>query len=170
MTLGEEICGLYLQFIKECDFVKYNIKPGKKQEEIDVIAIDLNRKIIYVCEVATHIKGLNYGSGEKDAVYNKIITKFLAASEYSSTSYKNYQLEFMLWAPKISKDKYSNKYKQIHDAMDTLLSKNKIDVKLIVNEKYAENLSLLKNYARSKTSKFESGVMRLYQIEKSCNL
>ncbi len=61
MNIGEEICGEWLRHVKGCDFVQYNVKPRAEQGEIDVVGIDLARRIVYACEVAVHlITGLQY--------------------------------------------------------------------------------------------------------------
>jgi len=55
--MGEYVVGTYLKLIKGCQHVLYNVRAGK-QGEIDVVGLDLRRRIVYICEVKTHIKGL----------------------------------------------------------------------------------------------------------------
>jgi hypothetical protein len=58
---GEEIVGEYLKAILNCDFVEYNLHTPDIQGEIDVVGINAENKIVYICEVATHlITGLQY--------------------------------------------------------------------------------------------------------------
>ena len=58
---GEEIVGEYLKYFLGCDFIEYNLYTPDVQGEIDVVGINPKNKIVYICEVATHlVTGLQY--------------------------------------------------------------------------------------------------------------
>ncbi len=58
---GEEIVGEYLKYFLGCDFVEYNLYTPDVQGEIDVVGINPKNKVVYICEVATHlVTGLQY--------------------------------------------------------------------------------------------------------------
>lgn len=63
--IGEYVVGAYLQLKLDCDVVDYNARPpgGGLQglEELDVIGLNLKTRTAYLCEVTTHIRGLQYG-------------------------------------------------------------------------------------------------------------
>jgi len=170
MTLGEEICGNYLQFILGCDFVKYNVRTGNKQEEIDVIGIKLAEKKLFVCEVATHTSGFSYGSGGQNDVDNKISKKFNACINYIDNEFLEFDYELMLWTPKLTTKVNTSIRGQLNKAVKSIESRKGKIVKIICNEEYAQKLVELKEYARNQSHNHDSTIMRIYQIEKSCGL
>ena len=63
-TPGEELVGEYLRHIHGCEFVQYNLQTPDVQGQIDVIAINISERLLYVCEVAIHlVTGLLYVKG-----------------------------------------------------------------------------------------------------------
>jgi hypothetical protein len=68
--VGEYLVGAYLQLIERCDFVQYNVRPPhgrmKGLGELDVVGFNFATKTAYICEVTTHIGGLNYGDGNHE--------------------------------------------------------------------------------------------------------
>ena len=74
---GEHIVGQYLQLIKKCDFVQYNLQTKTVQGEIDVVGINSEKREVYVCEVATHLEtGLQYTKDNRPNNVQKLISKF----------------------------------------------------------------------------------------------
>ena len=67
--IGEYIVGAYLAIIADCPFVQYNVRaPGGGLDglnELDVVGLNVDTGTAYLCEVATHLDGLNYGSGQR---------------------------------------------------------------------------------------------------------
>lgn len=53
---GEEVVGSYLRRVLDCDFVDHNPSTKFTQGEIDVIGINSSKKIVYICEVVTHLE------------------------------------------------------------------------------------------------------------------
>ena len=70
--MGEYLVGAYLKLIKNCDFVEYNVRrPGGKLaglNELDVMGLDFKNKTAYLCEVTTHLDGLQYKSGKRTTI------------------------------------------------------------------------------------------------------
>lgn len=110
MNIGEEICGSYLKYVKQCDFVDYNINTTNShvgQGEIDVIGINQANKIVYVCEVAVHIAtGLQYTKDNKPNVYNKVSEKFQRDIKYVIDKFPNYRIVPMFWSPIVKGEFY----------------------------------------------------------------
>ena len=98
-NLGEEICGEYLKYINKCEFVTYNVTNPDIQGEIDVIGINLESKIIYVCEVAIHTSGLQYVKNNRPDDYNRFINKFNKDISYAKEYFPDYKIKPMLWSP-----------------------------------------------------------------------
>ena len=60
---GELLVGSYLRLVEGCELVTYNQRSHEEGEqmEIDVIGVDnaeAGEQIVYICEVVTHIDGL----------------------------------------------------------------------------------------------------------------
>ena len=70
--MGELVVGAYLKEVLGCDFVDYNVRPPggglAGQHELDVLGLHFGDGIAFLCEVATHLDGLNYGSGNQDTL------------------------------------------------------------------------------------------------------
>ena len=76
LEIGESLVGSYLRYVEGCSVVVYNVQC-EDQGEIDVVGLDLNRDddTVTVCEVATHLEGMLYGTGNDTtlvAMRNKI--------------------------------------------------------------------------------------------------
>ncbi|MGR3715214.1 MAG: hypothetical protein ACU0B1_00535 [Thermohalobaculum sp.] len=63
--MGEFLVGAYLRLIKLCDVVDYNARPpGGGLDglgELDVIGLSFKDNKAYLCEVTTHLDGLQIG-------------------------------------------------------------------------------------------------------------
>ncbi len=167
---GEHLVGQYLQNIKGCDFVQYNLQTEFVQGEIDVVAINSNKKEIYICEVATHLEtGLQYTKDNKPDNINRFVNKFKKNVIYSTENFKDYKCHFMLWSPIIKIPRKENaKVNQINDLhiiKEKILEDFNIEVELIYNEKYLDCINELRNIAKNTTSAMTSSIMRFLQIE-----
>lgn len=168
-NIGEELVGSYLQVIKGCDFVHYNYYTPDVQGEIDVIGLDMRRKIIYVCEVAIHlITGLQYVKAAQPDNVNRLISKFQKDIDFAFKYFADYTKVFMLWSPIVKLARTGSKHCQHRDVQtikETLKQSRDIDLQLIVNEKFKECLDELKIYAAMETKELKSPVLRLLQID-----
>lgn len=164
MNIGEELTGAYLKYIKHCDFIEYNIKDSDLDSgEIDVAGIVVDEKTVYFCEVAIHLTtGLQYDSNKAENT-KKIYKKFDRASKYATKKYRGYTHKFQLWSPVVKKTGTTSQMDSLQDAVE-MLNKEGIEVDLIINEKYAETIEQLSDYAKKQTTAFENPAMRMLQI------
>ena len=100
--MGEYVVGAYLKLELGCDFVEYGVRPplgGQEgQSEFDVVGFDFRSSTAYLCEVATHVCGLNYG-GNRETV-RKINAKHERQRDYAAGYLRNFDhVRFMLWSP-----------------------------------------------------------------------
>ncbi len=75
----------------------------------------------------------------------------------------------MLWSPIIKKSSESSKHNQFRDLEEigkNIRDKYKIDVEFIVNNKFAECLDELWDYAAIETKELKSPVLRFMQVDK----
>ena len=73
---GEHLVGQYLKEIEKCDFVEYNLQTKSRQGEIDVVGINSSKNIVYICEVATHLQGLQYVKNNQPDNFDRFMKKF----------------------------------------------------------------------------------------------
>lgn len=169
MNLGEELVAAYLEHIKGCEFVQKNLYTPDVQGEIDVVGIDLERKALYVCEVAIHLQtGLQYVKERKPNNVAKITDKFSKDIDYANKYFPDYEKHFMLWTPVIKKTKKTTKHSQERDLAEienNILSKFGVDIEFIINEEFLSCLDELREYAGRETKALQSPVLRLLQIE-----
>jgi hypothetical protein len=154
--MGEYIVGAYLKIFKECNFVDYNVRlPGggrKGLNELDVVGLDVKKKIAYLCEVATHIKGLSYGKNTKNTV-KKIKTKYERHKEYADKYLSNFPNPcFMFWSPVVPKGNITTELEKVNG------------LELVINEKYAQCIDELREKAKKLTNDVGNPFFRTLQI------
>lgn len=156
--IGEYFVGAYLEHIKNCDVVIYNVKDHSKtgliaQNEVDVLGLSLSTKRAYLCEVKTHITGFN-PTGRTNRV-QLISNQFLAMQNYSTTKLGGFESEFMFWAPKVT-----------HKSLLVEISKNYNTSNIVINTQYKSAVEELIKFAAKHTSNFENPFLRTLQIAK----
>ncbi len=115
--VGEYVVGAWLQEVASCSVVTYNVRPPNRgtsrQAEFDVIGFDFENRIAYMCEVATHLGGLNYGNGYQHTI-NRIQKKFDRQREYATDHLGNFdEHKFMLWAPNVPRGTLTDRLGEI---------------------------------------------------------
>lgn len=169
-NLGEEICGEYLKYILKCEFITYNVKIPSVQGEIDVVGINLEKKLIYVCEVAVHTSGLGYSRNNQPDDYGRFVAKFQKDIGYAKKYFPDYLIQPMIWSPivKISgqKAKY-NTATELERVVQYIQNEHQLSLDLVINESFHAAIEKLKEYTDTETSEFKSSVMRMFQIQRN---
>lgn len=175
LNFGEQFVSSYLQYVRKCDFTRTNVHTGS-QGEIDVIAVNLEDQKVYVCEVAIHIRGLQYAKENRINNIKKLIDKFSIDIEYANKNFHKYKHHFMFWSPIV----LPAAEQHLEEVKKNIQKKYNIDIEYIINKKFHECLEDLRRYATKEdptaeepiknlkelsTKKFECPIMRLMQIE-----
>ncbi len=151
---GEYIVGAYLQHFFECDVVQYNVRPpgGGIQglSELDVVGLNLRDKLAYLCEVTTHISGLQYGTYEKTV--KKVADKHKAQKKYAKKRLREFQPKFMFWSPVVPKGPLAEKLRQI------------TGLEVVINEDFTAKVEELRKVARTTKHATGNPFMRTLQI------
>ena len=170
MNFGEELCGEWLRHIRGCEFIQYNLRTTKKQGEIDVIGLNLVEKVVYICEVAVHLQGLQYvREGRTDNV-RKLVEKFEKDIQWANDNFpkETYSRVFMLWSP-IVKDRpdseSNNQMGHVQEVIETARTSWKVDIVPMVNASFLKAIDDLRDFAGRQTKELDSPVMRLLQVE-----
>jgi len=166
---GEHLVGQYLKLIKKCDFVEYNLQTKFAQGEIDVVGINSGDKKIYICEVATHLGGLQYVKDNQPDNVKRFISKFEKNIEYAKQNFTEYECDYMLWSPIIripkKQDAKHNQEQDLKDIKAHFQDKLNVEIELVYNQKYLDCINELRKEARKTTQEMASPIMRFLQIE-----
>lgn len=170
-NVGEEMVGAYLQAIRGCGFVQYNVPTGKGQGEIDVLGLDFKNRAVYVCEVAVHLTtGLMYVDPKTKQPCNveRLTAKFAKDLEYADAQFPEFEHVLMFWSPVVKSAGPKAKHNQVLDVeqvCEAVRRLHGVEVEVVINHRFRECLKQLKKYAGSKTVELKSPVLRLLQIE-----
>lgn len=166
---GEEITGEYLKVILSCDFVEYNLYTPDTQGEIDVVGINAKEKIVYICEVATHlVTGLQYVKNKQPENVARFQRKFRKNIEYANKYFDGYEKRFMLWSPVVKNQGPNAKHNQLRDIKEIQESLNLefgVNIEAVINDEYVQCLQKLREFAAKETKELKSPILRLMQIE-----
>lgn len=99
--IGEYIVGAYLQLRLDCDVVDYNVRPPggglPGLEELDVVGLNLKTRTAYLCEVTTHIRGLQYGAQRE--TMERVRKKYHRQEQYGAKYLSDFSRQHMFWSP-----------------------------------------------------------------------
>lgn len=154
--MGEYLVGAYLKVVEECEFVDYNVRPPggghRGLDELDVIGFSFHKGTAYLCEVVTHIRGLDYGKGYEDTV-ERVRVKLAKQRQYATENLPT-QLgkhAFMLWSPVVPKG--------LRERLEGITG-----LELIINQEYTRRVDELRDQARKITHDVGNPAFRLLQI------
>jgi hypothetical protein len=122
------VVGAYLKLKLNCDFVDFNVRPPeggvRGLGELDVIGLDFSGNTAYLCEVTTHLGGLEYGKGYDDSAL-RVRKKHKRQREYAEENLGNFaHKRYMFWAPRVPKEKLTALLAEIEG------------LELVINEAY----------------------------------
>ena len=157
--IGESIVGAYLRHVRKCDLVLYNEHTGANQGEIDVIGIRSGKQPeVWLCEVATHIRGLQYGTFAQQN--KKISDKVKQAKDFADRIFDAHQHHIELWSPYVPAG-------QVTAWMEDFAAEQKtksVDVAFVINDDYTEKVQQLIDLARKNHSTTGEPAFRMLQI------
>jgi hypothetical protein len=153
--MGEYVVGAYLRLCEHCDVVDYNARSPKSGleglSEIDVVGLRFADHTAFICEVATHLDGLNYGSYGETA--KRVLAKYERQRRHSSDHLSMFTTtQFMLWAPRVPVGALTQRLAQANGLV------------VVTNEDYAKRVLELRRIARSTTRDIGNPFFRALQI------
>lgn len=143
----------YLRLCETCDVVDYNARSSKKGleglGEIDVIGLRFSDQTAFLCEVATHLDGLNYGDG----TIERIRSKLKHQRSYASSSLSSFKVHrFMLWSPRVAVGAKTTALAGIHG------------LELVINGEYTARVKQLRSLASQTTKDIGNPFFRSLQL------
>jgi len=181
---GELLVGSYLRLVEGCELVMYNQRSQEQgdQLEIDVIGVDNTQqgeRVVYTCEVVTHIDGLlypgtptsdrwaDYGNDGYQHTLERLWEKFTADREYVTELFDpdNYSFIFQLWSPVVRGNR-DEQYllKGLYDMADEFQDETGAELDLVINEEYTERIEALREIAAQTEKDYGELGFRILQI------
>ncbi len=153
--VGEYLVGAYLQLVDQCDFVQYNIRPPhgglEGLGELDVVGFNFASRTAYLCEVTTHIKGLNYASNTETV--KKLTEKHERQRAYALKYLTNFEKRvFQFWSPVVPVGYMTQELAKLPE------------LELIINQEYTGRMRTLQKLAASISYDAGNPAFRLLQI------
>lgn len=154
--MGEYVVGAYLKMVLGCDHVGFNVRPPgggiKGLGEFDVVGMHFGSATAYLCEVATHISGLNYGKGNKEAP-EKVIAKLRRQRDYARECLPLFNNQvFMFWSPNVPRGAMTDELSKIEG------------LQLFINQTYTQAVDQLRTEARKTKADTGNPFFRALQI------
>ncbi|MDS0280563.1 hypothetical protein [Haloarcula onubensis] len=181
---GELLVGSYLRLVEGCELVMYNQRSQKQgdQLEIDVIGVDSTEqgeRVVYTCEVVTHIDGLHYsgtpdtdrwveyGNGDYQHTLERLWRKFNSDREYVTDLFDadDYSFVFQFWSPVVRGNR-DEKYllAGLYDMADEFQDETGAELELVINEEYTERIEALRERAGQTEKDYGELGFRILQI------
>jgi hypothetical protein len=153
--MGEYVVGAYLRHRLKCDFVGYNIRPPSEGleglAELDVVGLKFAVSEAYLCEVTTHLDGLQYGTYE--TTVKKVKDKVDRQKIYAEKNLQHFKtIHFMLWSPVVRKGVLTDALSEI-DGLE-----------LVINQEYTRRVQELQEAAKTTTRDTGNPFFRVLQL------
>jgi len=88
--MGEYLVGAYLELVKGCEIISYNVRSHEKGlkglVELDFVGLNLKQNTAFLCEVVTHLGGLIYGGREE--TIRRIFKKYEKQRTYAKKKFE----------------------------------------------------------------------------------
>lgn len=156
MDIGESLVGSYFKYVEGCKIVVYNCQMD--EGEIDVIALDQAGEQVYLCEVATHLRGMLYGNGN-NATLARVEHKIQRALRFAAQNFPERTCVFMLWSPVVSRGLAEG-----FARLASSFAAQGVEVQFIINKEYTARIKRLREVARENIKLTDEPAFRLLQI------
>jgi hypothetical protein len=155
MDLGESLVGAYMRHIERCSIVLYNSFFAGQQGEVDVIAVRPGQpRVVYMCEVTTHICGM----ASKTAL--NVPSKLKRLLDFAEQTFPDEQYRFQWWSPYVSEGATTKAFAQL----TAVWAKQGRSLEFIVNDEYTRRVSQLVEHASKNSSTTNEPAYRMLQI------
>jgi len=153
--IGEYLVGAYLKLVEKCDVIDYNVRPpGGGIEglgELDVIGLNFKTQSATICEVTTHICGLQYGTNLETVT--RIRAKHVRQKQYAKQYLKSFgNIQYQFWSPVVAVGFITENLSQVKT------------LELVINGEYKRRFEMLQRLAGTETHDTRNPVFRVLQI------
>jgi hypothetical protein len=155
--IGESLVGAYMRYIEGCPIVLYNSFLAQ-QGEVDVVAVKPSqpgsRREVFLCEVTTHIQGLN----TKTTL--RLRDKLARLREFAAVTFPDEQHRYQWWSLVVAKSATTTMF----DELCTESAGEGGSLEFVINEEYTRRIGKLVEYARQNPSATSEPAHRMLQI------
>jgi Holliday junction resolvase-like predicted endonuclease len=152
--MGEYLVGAYLKLVRGFNVVDYNTRPPggglNGLGELDVIAFNFTSREVCLCEVTTHLDGLQIGPNA-DFTIRKISAKHQRQRSYAQSYLADFKPRYMFWSPRV-RPQLAAKLESIEG------------LELYINDKYTAAVDELRVKASTSKADANNPAFRLLQI------
>ncbi len=158
MDLGESLVAAYMRHVRCCDVVLTNVHLSSVQGELDVVGVRPDKpQRVWLCEVTTHIRGMNNPASRP--ARQRVKEKVLRASKFAKDVFPQAEHRFEVWSPRVRPGVLVELQAGIDD-----LGPHDLHVELITNDAYTARIQKLVEKARDNPSTTGEDAFRLLQI------
>ena len=161
MDVGESLVGAYLRHVAECDVVTYNTYFADRQGEVDVVGIkNGSPRTVWLCEVTTHIGGMQIVRKGKNATSEVILSKLDRLHAFANTTFPDEHHHFQWWSPRVAVGALTAAMTAIENDWVGLGR----ELRFIINEEYTDCIRELMAHAATNSSTTNEPAYRLLQV------
>lgn len=157
LDIGESLVGSYLRYIENCDFVHYETYD-EGQGELDVLGMRIPDKRVWLCEVAIHLDGLEYGKGYEGS-RDKVQQKIDRAEVLAQRLFSEQQATYEFWTPRVPKGLAA-----MLTELEQSYTARGLDVSMVMNERFTDRINVLRERAARNMKATAEPAYRLLQI------
>jgi hypothetical protein len=157
LDIGESLVGSYLRYIEDCDFVHYETYD-EGQGELDVLGMRLSDKRVWLCEVAIHLGGLEYGKGYAGS-RDKVKQKIDRAEVLAERLFSDQQATYEFWSLRVPKGLAT-----MLEELEAEYKGRGLDVAFIINERFTQRIDQLRERAAKDMKSTAEPAYRLLQV------
>lgn len=160
--LGESLVGAYLRHVVGCQVVIYNSFFAEQQGEVDVVGIRATpgaAREVFLCEVTTHIRGMEIVKNGVDATRTKVPDKLSRLRQFAELTFPGEVHRYQWWSPYV-RSGHATFFEQLTDDWDA----EGRSLQFVINHDYTAALELLLEHAAGNTSTTSEPAYRMLQI------
>lgn len=155
---GESLVGAYLRHVEHCPIVLYNSFFAGQQGEVDVVAVKpgekKNPRIVYLCEVTTHIRGMSAKT------VGKVPAKLERLLQFAQLTFPGEDHRFQWWSPYVRQGAATRRF----DALKAEWEQKQLSLEFVINDEYTRRISQLIDSARANTATTNEPAYRMLQM------
>ncbi len=157
LDIGESLVGSDLRYVENCDFVHYETY-GEGQGELDVLGMRLADKRVWLCEVAIHLGGLEYGKGYAGS-RDKVRQKIDRAEALADRLFSDQQATYEFWSLRVPRGLVG----MLTELEQEYIGRG-LDVSFVINDTFTERIEALRERASADMKSTAEPAYRLLQV------
>lgn len=157
LDIGESLVSSYLRYVENCDFVYYETY-GEGQGELDVIGMRLSDRRVWLCEVAIHLAGLEYGKGYAGS-RDKVKQRIDRPETFAERLFSDQQTTYEFWSLRVSRGLTT----MLQELEQEYVGRG-LDVSFVINDTFTERIEELRKRTANDMKSTAEPAYRLLQV------